>query len=56
MSSCPAISYILDDEGKLVDIILMSRTASDPSPSKVELELVRVFKEYKELKETVGVV
>ena len=45
----PAISYVLNDEGRLVDIIPLAGTAADPSPNQLELELVRVFAEYKKL-------
>lgn len=51
MSNRPAIMYVMDDGGTLVDIILPDRTASDPTPSSVELELHRIFKEYKKCKE-----
>lgn len=37
-------------DNRLVDIVLLSETASDPAPTQTELELVRMCKEWKELK------
>lgn len=49
MGQRPAIGYCLTSEGKLLDIVLFSQTASDPSPTQTELELLRIFAEYKEM-------
>lgn len=46
----PAIGYCMTVSGELVDIVLLSETASDPAPTPAELELVRMCKEWKELK------
>ena len=50
MAGRTALGYVLDDDGKLVDAFIQCDTAADPAPTAVELEIVRIVKEHREMK------
>ena len=50
MANKTALGYVLDNDGKLIDAFIQCETATDPQPTAVELEIVRIVKEHRELK------
>jgi len=50
MAAKTALGYVLDDDGKLIDAFIQCNTAADPAPTAVELEIVRIVKENRELR------
>jgi len=50
MASKTALGYVLDDDGKLVDAFIQAPMDSDPAPTPVEIEIVRIVKEHRELR------
>ena len=50
MAGRTALRYVLDDDGKLVDAFIQAPMGSDPAPTAVEIEIVRIVKENRELK------
>lgn len=56
MAANTAIRYVLDESGKLVDALIQSKTASDPAPTSVEKEIVRIVKEHREQKAEISAI
>ena len=50
MSGRTALGYVLDDNGKLVDAFIQATMGSDPAPTPVELGIVAIVKENRELR------
>ena len=50
MGKKTALGYVLDDDGTLIDAFIQCDTTAAPAPTVVELEIVRIVKEHRELK------